>query len=100
MTSAVMHWIRAHPVAVRSFVAGPMTIAGAIVVMAAMPLWFPPGIAGIDHLILPILLLPGIWAALFFHAILAANVWTALWVQLAIILINGGAALMAASGGA
>lgn len=37
---------------------------------AGMPLWLPRGAAGIDHIILPLILLPAVWAILFFHAVL------------------------------
>jgi len=42
----------------------------ALVVMAGMALWLPGGAAGIDNLVLPLILVPLIWAALFFHACL------------------------------
>ena len=38
--------------------------------IAGMPLWLPRGAAGIDHIVLPLILLPAVWAALFFHAVL------------------------------
>ncbi len=41
-----------------------------LLVVGCMPVWFPKGAAGIDHIALPIILLPGIWAVLFFHAVL------------------------------
>jgi hypothetical protein len=39
-------------------------------IFAGMPLWLPRGAAGIDHIVLPLLLLPAVWAILFFHAVL------------------------------
>ncbi len=42
-------------------------------IFAAMPLWLPRGAAGIDHIVLPLLLLPAVWALLFFHAVLDRN---------------------------
>lgn len=42
----------------------------ALVVMAGMALWLPGGAVGIDNLVLPLILVPVIWAALFFHACL------------------------------
>ena len=39
-------------------------------VFAGMPLWLPRGAAGIDHIILPLILLPAVWAVLFFYAVL------------------------------
>jgi hypothetical protein len=38
--------------------------------MAGMSLWLPQGRAGIDHLVLPLILFPLIWATLFFYAVL------------------------------
>ncbi|AYJ88009.1 hypothetical protein D3Y57_14115 [Sphingomonas paeninsulae] len=50
--------------------AGPGAVIVALVVMAGMALWLPRGAAGIDNLVLPLILVPLIWAALFFHACL------------------------------
>lgn len=50
--------------------AGPGAIIVALVIMAGMVLWLPQGAAGIDNLVMPLILLPLIWAALFFHACL------------------------------
>lgn len=87
------------PDVMRVFLAGPVALIGAVVLMAAMPLWLPRGAGGIDNLILPILLLPGLWALLFFHALMARNVRQALWLQLTVILANGIAAFVTATGG-
>lgn len=58
------------PVVARVVLAGPMVIIVSLLVVAGMPVWFPKGAAGIDHIALPIIMLPGIWAVLFFHAVL------------------------------
>jgi hypothetical protein len=58
------------PLISRIVLAGPSAIVISLLVMACMPVWFPKGAAGIDHIALPIIMLPGIWAVLFFHAIL------------------------------
>ena len=87
--SVVLRWI----------LAGPVAIAVAIAVMAAMPLWFPEGAAGIDHLILPLILFPAIWAAAFFYACLAENLGRASVVLIALLLINAAAAGWAIWGG-
>ncbi len=63
MSSAVTKWVRIG-------IAGPGAVIVALVVMAGMALWLPGGAAGIDNLVLPLLLVPLIWAALFFHACL------------------------------
>lgn len=54
----------------RILLAGPGAVLVALVVMAGMPLWLPGGAAGVDNLVLPLVLVPLIWAALFFHACL------------------------------
>lgn len=54
----------------RVTLAGPITVLLSAMVFAGMPLWLPRGAAGIDHIILPLLLLPAVWAILFFHAVL------------------------------
>lgn len=61
---------RRWPVIIRFLLAGPVTIIVSLLVVGCMPIWFPKGAAGIDHIALPIIILPGIWAALFFHAVL------------------------------
>ena len=64
----------------RILLAGPGAVLVALVVMAGMPLWLPGGAAGVDNLVLPLVLVPLvlvplIWAALFFlfHAGLVAH---------------------------
>ena len=85
--------------ALRWILAGPVALAVAFVVMAAMPLWFPEGTAGVDHLILPLILFPAIWAAAFFYACLAENLGRASVVLAGLLLVNGAAAGWAAWGG-
>ncbi len=54
----------------RVTLAGPIVLLLSALVFAGMPLWLPRGAAGIDHIILPLILLPAVWAVLFFHAVL------------------------------
>ena len=54
----------------RITLAGPVTALLSVMIFAGMPLWLPRGAAGIDHIVLPLILLPAVWAALFFHAVL------------------------------
>ena len=42
----------------------------AVFIMFGMPIWFPAGIAGINNMIIPMLLFPLVWAVLFFYAVL------------------------------
>ncbi|MFO1106666.1 MAG: hypothetical protein U1E34_11240 [Amaricoccus sp.] len=62
--------IRAHPVAARWILAGPVALVASLATMMAMPLWVPAGAAGVNDIALPLVLLPLIWAAPFFYACL------------------------------
>jgi hypothetical protein len=66
MSIRISRW----PVVARAVLAGPVVVVVSLLVVGCMPVWFPKGAAGIDHIALPIILLPGIWAVLFFHAVL------------------------------
>lgn len=50
--------------------AGPIAAAIALVALTAMPIYIPAGPDGVDNLVIPLLLLPIVWAVLFFHAVL------------------------------
>lgn len=54
----------------RGLLAGPVCFATAALVMAGGALWLPEGPAKIDNMVLPIVLFPMIWAALFFYLML------------------------------
>lgn len=83
MSSAPARWGR-------FLLAGPGAICVTIVVMAGMTLWLPGGRAGIDNLVLPLVLAPLIWAVLFFHACLDRNIGRVAIVALALLLTHGG----------
>lgn len=70
--------------------AGPGAVIVALVTMAGMSLWLPRGSAGIDNLVLPLVLVPLIWAALFFHACLDARLARVVSVALALFAIHAG----------
>ncbi|MEW9855339.1 hypothetical protein [Novosphingobium sp. M1R2S20] len=70
--------------------AGPMAVIVAMVTMAGMALWLPGGAAGVDNLVLPLVLVPLIWAALFFHACLDRNLKRVIAVALGLLLVHGG----------
>lgn len=74
--------------------AGPGAVITALVVMAGMALWLPGGGAGIDNLVLPLLLVPLVWAALFFHACLDRNLGRVALVAAGLLAVHG--ALIAA----
>lgn len=89
--------IQARPVLVRWILAGPATILAALATMAAMPLWLPAGAAGINHLALPILLTPLLWAVPFFYACLTEDLPRASLVFAAVILVQVAAVLIVLS---
>jgi hypothetical protein len=62
----------------------------ALVVMAGMTLWLPGGSAGIDNLVIPLVLIPLIWAALFFHACLDPRLGRVALVALGLFALHAG----------
>lgn len=75
---------------IRIGLAGPGAVIVALVVMAGMALWLPRGAAGIDNLVLPLVLLPLIWAALFFHACLDRRLARVAIVAAILLAVHGG----------
>ena len=57
----------------RWLLCGPVSFVAATALMAALPVILPPGPAGIDNLVFPIVLFPGLWAAVFFYTCLECN---------------------------
>jgi hypothetical protein len=74
----------------RIVLAGPVAVLVALVVLAGMPLWLPGGAAGIDNLVVPLVLAPLIWAGLFFHACLDTSLRRVALVAAALFLLHGG----------
>lgn len=54
----------------RWVLAGPVTVIVAVLALMGMPVYLPRGAGNVDHLVIPLVLFPIIWAALFFHAVL------------------------------
>tara|TARA_R110000850_G_scaffold153763_4_gene277263 strand:+ start:16563 stop:16871 length:309 start_codon:yes stop_codon:yes gene_type:complete len=73
----------------RAILAGPVVFLTSVVVMAACALWVPEGAASIDNLVLPIVLFPVIWAALFFYACLDRKLLRAWGLVLVMLALNG-----------
>lgn len=48
----------------RWIAAGPLALFMAILSMASLPYIWPPGEGGVDHLVMPVVLFPFIWAVL------------------------------------
>ena len=76
----------------RGLLAGPVVFIAAVLVMCGGALWLPQGAAQIDNIVLPIVLFPLIWAALFFYALLDRKMWRA-WAVIAVLMVGHGAAI-------
>lgn len=74
----------------RVLLAGPVAIIVALTLLAGMPLWLPGGAAGIDNLVIPLVLAPLIWAGLFFHACLDRSLARVALVAALLFLVHGG----------
>lgn len=74
----------------RILLAGPGALLVTLVVLAGMPLWLPGGAAGVDNLVLPLILMPLIWAGLFFHACLDRRLSRVAAVAAALFLLHAG----------
>lgn len=72
----------------RVVLAGPWTLIAALVVMAGMATWLPPGAAQVNNLIVPLVLFPLIWALLFFPACLDPNLRRATLISIGITLCH------------
>lgn len=54
----------------RGLLAGPLALLAALLTMMGGALWLPEGSAGLDHLVLPVVFFPVLWAAWFLYAYL------------------------------
>ena len=75
---------------IRILLAGPGAVIVAVIVMAGMAPWLPGGAAGIDNLVLPLVLAPLIWAVLFFHACLDRKLVRVVLVAAGLLAVHGG----------
>jgi hypothetical protein len=82
----------------RFWLAGPITLLVAIFSMASMSLWFPPGIANVNHLAFPLVLFPLLWAISFFYSVLEVNIKRA-WLILMLVLVLNAVPVIAAMAG-
>lgn len=76
-------------VSTRFWLAGPVTLIVSVLIMAAMSLWLPEGRAQINHLVVPVILFPLIWSAVFFYVILENNMKKVSLVMALLFLGNG-----------
>jgi hypothetical protein len=83
----------------RVMLAGPGAIIVAVVTMAGMTRWIPGGTAGIDNVVLPLVLAPLIWAALFFYACLDPKLSRVAIVTGALLLVHGALVAVGFTGG-
>lgn len=74
----------------RIALAGPGAVVVTIIMMAGMTIWLPGGAAGIDNLVLPLVLMPLIWAALFFHACLDRRIGRVAFVAIGLLAVHAG----------
>ncbi|MEM6677506.1 MAG: hypothetical protein AAF675_06505 [Pseudomonadota bacterium] len=94
MTSIAEHFgrareaIEARPALVRWILGGPVTVILALLATAAMPIWLPEGAAGIDHLVIPIVLFPATWALIFFYAVMETRPFRMVVVFVAGTIVN------------
>ncbi len=70
-----------------------MAVISSLVMMAGMTQWLPGGAAGIDNLVLPLLLVPLLWAGFFFHACLDSKLGRVAILSLGLAMLH--AALVA-----
>lgn len=54
----------------RGLLAGPLALLAALLTMMGGALWLPEGAAGLDHLVLPVVAFPLLWAGWFLYACL------------------------------
>lgn len=90
--------IRRRPVLARWLLAGPGALLAALATLMAMPLWVPPGAAGVNDIAFPIILTPLLWALPFFYAVLEEKLTRASLVLGLAILVQGAAIAVALVG--
>ncbi|MBX5460819.1 MAG: hypothetical protein IRZ28_06975 [Steroidobacteraceae bacterium] len=73
----------------RGLLAGPLALVAACLIMAGGALWVPPGAAQINNLVLPIVLFPLLWSALFLYACLDRKLGRAYAIIGALAVVNG-----------
>jgi hypothetical protein len=69
----------------RALLAGPVTVASSVATLCAAGVWMPQGAARVDHVLLPLLLLPALWCCLFLHACLDRSLMRAYGVQVLLL---------------
>ncbi|QJR81920.1 hypothetical protein CA267_014730 [Alteromonas pelagimontana] len=72
----------------RFWLSGPATLLVSLLVMLAMAAWFPPGAGNVNNIVMPLVMFPLIWAALFFYTYLANDMRKAWGLLLALFIVN------------
>ncbi|SEA90545.1 hypothetical protein [Rubrimonas cliftonensis] len=72
-TSTDGGWFERRAAVARALLAGPVALLLAVLSMAAAPLVLPPGRGGVDHLVLPVVAFPLIWAAAVLYPVMTAR---------------------------
>jgi len=99
MDAPRQNWFERRPRTARWLLAGPGAVFASVLIMAAMPKWWPEGAAGVDNLVFPLILLPMIWAAVFFYACLTERLGRAAAVIGGLIVVNLGVVVLSFVGG-
>lgn len=73
---------------IRWMLAGPIAAIVAVIALMGMPIYIPAGPGGVDNLVIPLLLLPIIWAMLFFHAVLDSSLTRVACVGALVAVVN------------
>lgn len=73
----------------RVVLAGPLVLLTTLLIMAGSALWLPAGEAEVNNFVIPVVLLPGIWALLFFYSVLD-RLNRASWVVLILFFCHAG----------
>jgi hypothetical protein len=87
MESGAMSTVAMKPV-LRGVLAGPLALLAACLLMAGGALWIPVGRAQVNNLVLPVVLFPLLWTALFLYACLDTRLTRAYLVIGAVALSN------------
>ena len=82
-------WATAYPRLARCLLAGPGAVAAGLMTTYGMPVWWPSGIAGVNHLIWPLILGPLVWALFLLYGIVEENIERGFAVCVAVIVVNG-----------
>lgn len=67
------HWVAMRPRLTRWLLAGPGALTAAVLFTMSMPVWFPTGVAGVNHIAYAQVLAPLNWGVLFTYACLEEN---------------------------